>query len=133
MPADDQHKPQDQHPPARTKAVALKGDGTLDTPPQITAVGFGKTADQILDIAFANDVKVRQDADLTEILAALEVESPVPIEALDTVSEILNYVYGLNRRMGEQTDTENTDSTTEQQAGQNASGTADTEEQEPKS
>jgi flagellar biosynthesis protein len=85
----------------RQKAVALKGDGTLDNAPAITAIGFGKNAEQILDLAFANDVKVRQDADLTEILAAMEVDSPVPIEALEAVAEILTYVYGLNRKMAD--------------------------------
>jgi len=116
VPADKQEADKQHTGPNRHKAVALKGDGTLETPPQITAVGFGKTADQILDIAFANNVKVRQDADLTEILAALEVESPVPIEALDAVSEILSYVYGLNRRMGGDRETDDTDSLQEQNA-----------------
>jgi len=116
VPADEQEADKQQTGQNRHKAVALKGDGTLNTAPQITAVGFGKTADQILDIAFANNVKVRQDADLTEILAALEVESPVPIEALDAVSEILSYVYGLNRRMGGEKTTESTDSLQEQNA-----------------
>lgn len=87
----------------RQKAVALKGDGTVKTPPVVTAVGFGKNAEQILDIAFANDVKVRQDADLAEILAAMEVDSPVPLEALEAVAEILSYVYGLNRKMADDT------------------------------
>ncbi|RMF10195.1 MAG: flagellar protein FhlB [Alphaproteobacteria bacterium] len=85
----------------RSKAVALKGDGTLDTPPIVSAVGFGKNAEQILDIAFANELKVRRDADLAEILAAMEVDSPVPLEALEAVAEILTYVYGLNRKMAD--------------------------------
>lgn len=85
----------------RPVAVALKADGwsrgTTGGVPRITAIGHGKTAEQILDLAFANDVKVRQDADLAAILAAMEVESPVPLEALAAVSEILAYLYTLDR------------------------------------
>lgn len=101
----------DNNAPKRQKAVALKGDGTLESAPVVTAVGFGKNAEQILDLAFTNDVKVRQDADLAEILAAMEVESPVPLEALEAVSEILSYVYGLNSRMGTSESTPHSDQT----------------------
>lgn len=47
----------------------------------------------MLDIAFAHGVKVREDADLVEILAALDVDSDIPVEALAAVAEILSYVY----------------------------------------
>jgi flagellar biosynthesis protein len=50
-------------------------------------------AEQILQIAFDRGIKVRQDGDLAEILAAVEVDSIVPLEALAAVAEILSYVY----------------------------------------
>lgn len=85
----------------RQVAVALKADGwsrhATGGTPRITAIGHGKTAEQILDLAFANDVKVRRDADLAAILAAMELESPVPLEALAAVGEILSYLYHLDR------------------------------------
>ncbi len=36
---------------------------------------------------------MRTDADLAEILAAVEVDSEVPLQALAAVAEILSYVY----------------------------------------
>ena len=81
---------------SRQTAVALKGgenDGAL---PQITAAGRGKLAEQILQIAYENDIKVRSDADLAEILAKIELESPIPSEAFLAVTEILSYVYRAN-------------------------------------
>lgn len=81
-----------------TKAVAVKDSETGNTP-KITASGEGALAERILDIAFAEGVKVRQDKDLTELLSALEVESPVPLEALHAVSLILERVYQENNRM----------------------------------
>ncbi|MFC3050894.1 EscU/YscU/HrcU family type III secretion system export apparatus switch protein [Kordiimonas pumila] len=81
-----------------TKAIAIKGDNAGNTP-HITAKGEGMVAERILDIAFAEGVKVRQDKDLTELLSAFNVESPVPLEALHVVSLILERVYAENNRL----------------------------------
>ena len=53
-------------------------------------------AEQILDLAFKSGVKVRQDPDLTALLAQFDVESPIPLEALEVVGEILYRVYRAN-------------------------------------
>ena len=81
-----------------TKAVAVKGDSAGATP-RITAKGHGFVAEKILDIAFAEGVKVRRDSDLTELLDAFDVESPVPLEALHAVSLILERAYAENRTL----------------------------------
>ena len=84
-----------------TKAVAIKGadPASAEATPKIVAKGSGDLAERILDIAFAQGVKVRQDKDLTELLDAFDVESPIPLEALHTVSLILERVYAENQRM----------------------------------
>ncbi len=41
-------------------------------------------------------MRVRADADLAEILAAVEVDSEIPLQALAAVAEILSYVYRAN-------------------------------------
>ncbi|MFQ5784682.1 MAG: EscU/YscU/HrcU family type III secretion system export apparatus switch protein [Alphaproteobacteria bacterium] len=79
-------------------AVALKHDPTRDEAPRITATGRGAVAEQILAIAFAQGVKVREDADLASILATVELDSPVPTAVFATVAEILSYVYRVNGR-----------------------------------
>ncbi len=83
------------------KAVAIKGADPSNSAasPQIVAKGSGELAERILDIAFAEGVKVRQDSDLTELLDAFDVDSPIPLEALHTVSLILDRVYAENKRM----------------------------------
>ena len=65
--------------------------------PESCAKGHGKLAEQILNIAFDRGVKVRSDADLAEILAAVDVDCEIPLEALAAVSEILTYVYRTTR------------------------------------
>lgn len=81
-----------------TTAVALKGapNGDVSAPSRIVAKGSGALADQILELAFAHGVKVREDADLVEVLEAIDVDSEVPLHALAAVAEILTYVYRAN-------------------------------------
>ncbi|MGQ9365876.1 EscU/YscU/HrcU family type III secretion system export apparatus switch protein [Azospirillum sp. A39] len=84
-------------PPARRPvAVALKYElGTLSLP-KVVATGRGHVAEQILELAFANGVKVREDADLVEVLSAIDVDTEIPIEAIAAVAEILAHVYRAN-------------------------------------
>ncbi len=77
----------------RQTAVAVTA---LGDKPQITAAGRGKIAEQILQLAFANGIKVREDSALAEMLATVELDSPVPSEAFMAVAEILSYVYLAN-------------------------------------
>ncbi len=82
--------------PDRLTAVALKDSSEEGSLPVISAAGRGKLAEQILQIAYENGIKVRSDADLAEILAKIELESPIPSEALMAVAEVLSYVYRAN-------------------------------------
>lgn len=65
----------------------------------MVAKGYGEVAEKILKLAFDNDVRVRHDPDLIEILAAVEVDCEIPIEAFAAVAEILSYVYQANGQM----------------------------------
>jgi flagellar biosynthesis protein len=80
------------------KAIAIKQD-SAQSAPKLTAKGEGLVAERILDIAFVKGVKVRQDKDLTELLDAFDIESPVPLEALHAVSLILERVYAENNKL----------------------------------
>jgi len=80
-------------------AVALSHDRTAPGLPRIVATGRGAVAEQILDLAFAAGVKVRQDADLAEILGVLDLDSEIPVEAIAAVAEILAHVYRANGLM----------------------------------
>ena len=81
-----------------TKAVAVK-NADDQAAPKLTAKGEGALAERILDIAFAEGVKVRQDKDLTELLSAFDIDTPVPLEALHAVSLILERVYAENQKL----------------------------------
>lgn len=87
-----------KHEKNQTKAVALEYEVHKDPAPRIVASGVGHIAEQILAIAFAQGIKVRQDADLVEILSLLEVDSVIPLEAYAAVGEILSYLYRANAK-----------------------------------
>ncbi len=86
----------EKQPSAITKAIAVEYDRSADDAPRVTASGKGAIAEQILAIAFERGIKVREDADLVEILSLVEVDSPIPLEAFAAVAEILAYVYQAN-------------------------------------
>ncbi len=102
-------KPRPGQKPERSLAIALEnvtaeaiagsaqgqaGRGA----PRVVASGRGAVAEQILQIAFERGVKVRTDSDLAEILAAVEVDSEIPLAALAGVAEILRYLYSTDAR-----------------------------------
>lgn len=82
--------------PAVQKAVAIEYERGGKEAPKVTASGAGSIAEQILQIAFERGIKVREDAELVEILSLIEVDSPIPLEAFAAVAEILAHVYAAN-------------------------------------
>ncbi|MCQ2913739.1 MAG: EscU/YscU/HrcU family type III secretion system export apparatus switch protein [Alphaproteobacteria bacterium] len=85
-------EPQDR----RMVAIALEHNPELKSTPTVVASGYGYIAQRILDLAFACGVKVRQDSDLAEILAALDLNEEIPPAAFSAVAEILSYIYECN-------------------------------------
>lgn len=82
--------------PKNPTAVAITAGDSKGEAPRITAAGRGKIAEQILQLAFDNGIKVREDSDLAEMLTKIELESPIPSEAFLAVAEVLSYVYKAN-------------------------------------
>lgn len=71
--------------------------------PRVVATGRGNVAEQILEIAFAQGVPVREDPDLVELLAAVELDAEIPVDAIAAVAEILSYIYRANGRPQDET------------------------------
>ena len=82
--------------PKNKTAVALKDSHGGKKVPRVAAAGRGHMAEKILQLAFENGIKVREDSDLAELLATIELDSPIPSEAFMAVGQILSYVYRAN-------------------------------------
>ncbi|MBI1245091.1 MAG: flagellar protein FhlB [Alphaproteobacteria bacterium] len=89
--------PQRPLDPNKKRAVALEYARESDPAPRVTAKGEGILAEKIIEIARAHGVTVREDRDLVQLLGAVDIDSPIPVEAFQAVAEILSYIY---RRQG---------------------------------
>ncbi|NBC32882.1 MAG: flagellar protein FhlB [Alphaproteobacteria bacterium] len=94
--SDSDDKPGETAGSGRRLAVALQYDMDGDGAPRVVASGRGALAEALLDIAFAQGVKVREDADLAQLLSLVEVGDDIPVEAFLAVAEVLAYVYRAN-------------------------------------
>jgi flagellar biosynthesis protein len=84
-------------PSSRQVAVALRYRKGDDPAPRIVASGRGFVAEEILRLAFQNGVKVREDAELADLLEAVEIGEIIPYPAFAAVAEILSYIYRAQR------------------------------------
>lgn len=89
-------KPEEGAKKKQQVAVAIDHEPDRRRPPKVVAAGRGAVAEQILAIAFAHGVRVREDADLAELLSSIDIDSEIPVEAFAAVAEILIYVYRAN-------------------------------------
>lgn len=83
-------------PPVQ-KAVALGYDLKSDPAPKVLATGEGLIAEQIIKLAEEHGIHIHTDANLVEVLAALELDEFIPLEAYAAVAEVLSYLYKQNK------------------------------------
>lgn len=96
-PTDEDKKPLNlKEKLSRLTAIAIKDRTAERKVPEIVASGRGNLAEKILQLAYENDIKVKEDAALAEMLAAVDINSPIPSEAFMAIAEILYYVYRAN-------------------------------------
>lgn len=77
-------------------AVALGYDQDKHNAPVVLAKGQGPIAAKIIEIALDQGIEIHQDADLLQILKAVDINQEIPIEAFAAVAEIISYIYQQN-------------------------------------
>jgi flagellar biosynthesis protein len=88
----------DYKPYDRRHAVALRYQPKQDRAPKLVAKGRGHVAERILELARQNNIPVRQDKNLLQILSRLDLNQEIPIEVYKAVAEILAFIYRLSNR-----------------------------------
>lgn len=98
-----------RHPESRERAdtprkdeplvVALRWDPEVNTAPDVVGKGRGAVAERILELARAEGVPVREDADLLELLAGLDLGEEIPPELYEVVAELLTFLHRVNESM----------------------------------
>ncbi|MCP4969497.1 MAG: type III secretion system protein [Arcobacter sp.] len=77
------------------KAVALNYDIDINDAPKITAKGKGEVANNIIKIAQDNEIPIKKDEDLVELLSAIDIDKEIPESMYKAVSEIFSFIYDL--------------------------------------
>lgn len=90
--------PIDPRPAPRKRAAALRYDHEKDDVPRLVAKGQGVVAERIVELAKQHGIPVREDPDLINLLAKLEVDQFIPESLFRAVAEVMAYVYRLNSR-----------------------------------
>jgi len=75
-------------------AVALKYDG--ENAPTITAKGSGKLAQEIIDLAIANDIPLDSSPELVNILSSIPLGDEIPEALYIAVAEVIAFAYVLS-------------------------------------
>ena len=76
----------------RKKAIALRYSKD-ERAPKVVASGAGEIARRIIELANQNNVPIRKDDSLTDILSQLDVGYEIPPETYQAVAEILAFLY----------------------------------------
>ena len=82
----------------RTKAAALRYDTKKEKAPRVIAKGEGLTADNIIKLAESNDIPIKKDEDLIELLSNVELDKEVPDALYKAVAEVFSFVYKVSRK-----------------------------------
>ena len=81
-----------------SKAVALKYDVDNDSAPKLVAKGKGQTASNIIKIAKDNDIPIKKDEDLIELLSQIDIDKEIPGSMYKAVAEIFSFIYDLSNK-----------------------------------
>ncbi len=79
-------------------AVAVRYDLQKDRAPRIVAKGKGDLAARMLEIARQHNVPVREDPELIEALAKLDIQEEIPPELYQVMAEVLTFIYRVNKK-----------------------------------
>jgi len=88
-----------QHSPRQ--AVALHWTPPQDDVPRVTAMGTEALADKIVELAKENNIPIREDKDLVQILSLLHIGEDIPPEIHMAIAEILVFIYWSNQQYEE--------------------------------
>ncbi len=80
-------------------AVALGYEKEKNNAPVVLAKGQGDIAKKIVELAKENNIEIKQDADLLQILKAVDINQEIPVEAFAAVAEIISYIYKQNAKL----------------------------------
>lgn len=86
---------------SRKYAVSLEYDAQKNQAPKVTAKGQGPIADKIITLARENNIPIKEDPDLVQVLSQVDINQEIPPSVYKVVAELLTFVYQLNENYRE--------------------------------
>lgn len=80
------------------KAVALKYDEKKDRAPMVKASGKGNIAKNIIKIAKENNIPIKEDENLVEMLSKVEIDREIPDNLYKAVAEVFAFIYKITNK-----------------------------------
>ena len=78
-------------------AIALNYDE--QSAPRVTAKGKGLVAEQILELANAHDIPIKEQPELVQLLATVELGDQIPENLYVAVAEVIAFAYMLKGKV----------------------------------
>ncbi len=78
-------------------AIALNYDEA--SAPKVTAKGKGLIAEEILKLASENDIPIKEEPELVELLATVELGDQIPEALYVAVAEVIAFAYSLKGKV----------------------------------
>ena len=80
------------------KAAALRYDTNKENAPRVLVKGEGKIAKNIIKIAELNNLPIKKDEDLIELLSKVEIDKEVPEALYKAVAEVFSFIYNTTKK-----------------------------------
>ena len=80
------------------KAVALRYDTDKENAPKVIAKGKGLIAENIIKIAEENELPIKKDEDLVELLTKIEIDKEIPQNLYKAVAEVFSFIYNVTNK-----------------------------------
>ena len=80
------------------KAVALRYDAKKENAPKIMAKGKGLIAERIIKIAEENELPIKKDEDLVELLTKIDIDKEIPDNLYKAVAEVFSFIYNVTNK-----------------------------------
>ncbi|HJE03132.1 Flagellar biosynthetic protein FlhB [Aliarcobacter thereius] len=78
------------------KAVALEYEKGVDIAPKVIAKAKGEAAKNIIKIANENQIPIKKDEDLVELLSQIDIDKEIPSSMYKAVAEVFAFIYDLS-------------------------------------
>jgi len=83
------------------KAVALRYNVEKENAPKVVAKGQGNIAERIIKIAKENELPIKKDEDLVELLTKIEIDKEIPTNLYKAVAEVFSFIYNVTNKKEE--------------------------------